>query len=379
MNSGIYIHIPFCESKCGYCDFYSGTDLKYQNDFLVCLEKEITIYAKDYKNREIFDTIYIGGGTPSVLSAEQIARILNLLNKNFKITNDAEITIEINPGTVNKSKLQEIKNAGINRLSIGVQSFNAGELQFLERIHDVNDSLKSIRLAKEVGFKNISIDLIYALPGQTVQIWKSSLDKAIELNPEHISAYNLTIETGTPFGDLKNRGILKPLSELQENEFFDCTDSILSNASYNHYEISNFAREEKYISKHNYKYWQHNYYLGFGPSAHSFWDNQRWSNKRSIEQYISQLIKNEKPLDFCESLSAKDLEFEHIFLSLRTYNGIDLNLFENRFETEFKTKYKSVISPLLEAQFAEFNDTGFKLTKKGMMLCDEILPAFSTN
>jgi oxygen-independent coproporphyrinogen III oxidase len=379
MNSGIYIHIPFCESKCGYCDFYSITDSKYQKDFLLCLEKEINIYANQYNNKNNFDTIYIGGGTPSVLPSEQISHIINLLKKNFKITNDVEITVEINPGTVNKSKLQEIKNAGVNRLSIGVQSFNAVELKFLERIHDVNESLESVKLAKEVGFNNLSIDLIYALPGQTIKNWKSSLDKAIKLNPEHISAYNLTIEKNTPFGDLKNQGILKPLSELKENEFFDYTDSILSKAGYNHYEISNFAKKEKYISKHNYKYWQHNYYLGFGPSAHSFWENQRWGNVRSIEKYILLLIKNEKPLDFCESLSVKNLEFEHIFLSLRTYIGVDLKAFENKFQLNFKAKYKSTISPLLKAQYAEFSDTSFRLTRKGMMLCDEILPAFSTN
>ncbi len=379
MNSGIYIHIPFCESKCGYCDFYSITDLKYQNEFLVSLENEITIYADEYKNGQIFDTIYIGGGTPSILSTEQIVRILNLLNENFKITNDAEITIEINPGTVDQSKLYAIRNAGINRLSIGVQSFQENDLQFLERIHNVNQSLKSVKLAKDIGFENISIDLIYALPGQTLQNWESSLKRAIELNPEHISAYNLTIEKGTPFNDFKNKSRLKTLSESQENDFFNCTDSMLTGAGYKHYEISSFARDEKYISKHNYKYWQHNHYLGFGPSAHSFWNNQRWGNKRSVENYISQLNKNEKPIEFCEFLSAKDLEFEHVFLSLRTYNGLNLKGFKNRFKTEFEIKYKSIISTLLLTNYVEFNEDCFYLTKKGMMLCDEILPAFIKN
>jgi oxygen-independent coproporphyrinogen-3 oxidase len=379
MLSGIYIHIPFCESKCGYCDFYSITDLYLEYRFLDSLEKEIAIRANEYSNSGTFDTIYLGGGTPSILSTKQIVRILNLLYNNFTITSDAEITIEVNPGTVDQSKLAEIKEAGINRISIGVQSFNKNELQFLDRIHSVNQSLKTIQYAKDSGFENISIDLIYALPSQSILNWEKTLNKTIELNPEHISAYNLTIEKGTPFFDLKKKDMIKPLTELKEKEFFNFTDLILTSAGYNHYEISNFGKGEENKSRHNYKYWQHNYYLGFGPSAHSFWNNQRWSNYKSVEKYISSLNENKKPVEFCEKLSTKDLEFEYIFLSLRTFSGLNLIEFQNKFKSDFIDKYKSIFLKLIDTDYSVIDETCFKLTKKGMVLCDEILPLFIKN
>jgi putative oxygen-independent coproporphyrinogen III oxidase len=379
MHSGIYIHIPFCESKCGYCDFFSITEFDQVNEFLSGLEKEIIMYANEYVSEEIFDTIYIGGGTPSVLSVSQISNILGLLHKKYSISKNAEITIEINPGTINQSKLIDLKNAGINRLSIGVQSFNEDELQFLGRIHNSNQALQSVHNAREVGFDNINIDLIYALPNQTLITWETSMRKAIEINPEHISAYNLTIEKGTPFFDLKNKGILKPQSESKEKEFFNFTDSTLAEAGYNHYEVSSFARGEENFSRHNSKYWQHKYYLGFGPSAHSFWNNKRWGNYKSVGKYIANINENKKPIDFEESLSIKDLEFEHIFLSLRTYNGLSLKEFQKRFNSDFTKKYNSIYSQFIDANYAEIDETDFKLTKSGMALCDEILPAFIKN
>ena len=376
MNSGIYIHIPFCKSKCGYCDFFSITDFDQVNKFLSGLRKEIIMYANEFDSKEIFDTIYIGGGTPSVLSADQINNMLELIHEKINITNNTEITIEINPGTVNQSKLTDFKNAGINRLSIGIQSFNDNELQFLGRIHNAKQSIESVIDAREAGFDGISIDLIYALPNQTLPTWEFTLRKAIEMNPEHISAYNLTIEKGTPFYDLKKKGNLKLLPESKEKDFFNFTDSVLSEAGYNHYEISNFARGEENVSKHNSKYWQHNFYLGFGPSAHSFWYNQRWGNYKSVEKYISNLENYKKPIEFTETLTAKDLEFEHIFLSLRTYRGLNLQKFTERFNNDFEKKYKSVYSKLIEIDYAKIDETCFKLTQKGMALYDEILPSF---
>jgi len=379
MHSGIYIHIPFCESKCGYCDFFSITELGHISKFLCGLEKEIEIYSSEIDKKEVFDTIYIGGGTPSVLFPEQINAMLDLLNKKFKIIKNPEITIEVNPGTVNKSTLSEFKKAGINRLSIGVQSFNDDELLFLERIHNAKQSIESVKFAREANFDNISIDLIYALPNQLLYNWEFSMRKAIELNPEHISAYNLTIEKGTPFYDLKTNGKLKSLSESKEKEFYDLTDATFSEEGYYHYEISNFARREENVSKHNYKYWQHNNYLGFGPSAHSFWNNQRWGNYKSVERYMLILKKDIQPIEFSETLSLKDLEFEYIFLSLRTYKGLDLISFQKRFKIDFKNKYKSILSKLIEADYAETNNFNFKLTNKGMALYDEILPSFISN
>lgn len=376
MNSGIYIHIPFCESKCGYCDFYSITNLNYIEHFLKCLREEIEIYSDEIDRKEIFDTIYIGGGTPSILEDEQIESILNILHKKFCIIADAEVTLEMNPGTINQNRLQELLNTGINRLSIGVQSFNESDLKFLGRIHTAEEALNSIKNGRKAGFENISIDLIYALSTQTLLKWKNVLNTAINLNPEHISAYNLTIEKGTPFDDLKRKGELKLLSESQEKEFFNCTDTILKKAGYQHYEISNFALNENYISKHNSKYWIHYNYLGLGPSAHSFWGNKRWSNYKSIEKYITELKKGIKPITFMESLNQKDLEFEHIFLSLRTYRGLEFKKFSKKFNLDFKSKYKSILSKLVKESYVEIDATHIKLTNKGMLLYDEILPSF---
>ena len=379
MNSGIYIHIPFCEKKCGYCDFYSVTELDFKQEFLDCLEKEITLYAKEFSNEKIFDTIYFGGGTPSLLLPGQIYNILNLLTKYFKIDSNSEITLEVNPGTISQQNLLEFKNDGVNRLSIGVQSFYDAELQFLGRIHNADQSIKAIQYAKEAEYKNISIDLIYAMPNQKIKNWELSLNKTIELNPEHIAAYNLTIEKNTPFYDLKKNGKIKSLSESQEKEFFNITHSTLANSGYIHYEVSNFARGEEFISKHNYKYWQHIHYIGFGPSAHSFWNNQRWSNYSALNKYISFCKQNKKPIDFTESLKSKDLEFEYIFLSLRTYKGLNLKKFREKFHFGFADKYKSIFSKLIKEKYAEINTNYFKLTNKGMMICDEILPLFIKN
>jgi len=376
MHSGIYIHIPFCESKCGYCDFFSITEFSHISKFLSVLEKEIEIYSREIDKKEVFDTIYIGGGTPSVLSPKQINNILDLLNKKFRIIENSEITIEVNPGTVNKSTLTEFKKAGINRLSIGVQSFTDNELKFLERIHNAKQSIESVQFAKKAKFDNISIDLIYALPNQLLSDWELTMRRTIKIFPEHISAYNLTIEKSTPFYNLKTEGKLKPISESKEKEFFDITDATFSEAGYTHYEISNFAKGAESISKHNYKYWQHINYLGFGPSAHSFWNYQRWGNCKSIEKYISNLEKEIKPIESSETLSTKDLEFEHIFLSLRTYKGLDLVSFKNRFKSDFKNKYNSIYSKLVDEDYARINNTNFKLTNKGMALYDEILSSF---
>jgi oxygen-independent coproporphyrinogen-3 oxidase len=379
MSAGIYIHIPFCESKCGYCDFYSVTDLSKMDTFLSALQKEILLVSGELNNLNTFNTIYIGGGTPSILSTEQLHCILELIHKAFSIQTNAEITIEVNPGTLNKSQLQEYKTFGINRLSIGVQSFNDQELQFLGRIHDAGQSMQIISEANKAGFENINIDLIYALPGQTLNSWKASMKKASELKPAHISAYNLTIEKDTPFYELKKQGKLKIHTEYQEEKFFMLTDSFLSKAGYQHYEISNFARGKENESKHNKNYWNHKHYLGFGPAAHSFWKNSRWGNCKSVREYYNKLNDNKRPLEFIETLSSRDLEFETIFLSLRTYKGLNLKKFQKKFEIDFAEKYKYTYLRLLDNDFAKLNNQYFYLTGKGMALYDEILPQFICN
>lgn len=377
MNPGIYIHIPYCKSKCGYCDFFSITDQSDKNDFLKYLLTEIKLYSVLYQTDQSFDTIYIGGGTPSLLSIENLQSIIESLNQSFSISDNVEVTMEVNPGTVDLEKLKCFKTIGINRLSIGIQSFNNNDLQRLERIHTAGEAINCFNMSRESGFENINIDLIYALPEQNIQQWEENLFNAVQLSPEHISAYNLTFEKDTKFSLLRKTGHLHSHRESTEKEFFNITHDYLEKEGYVHYEISNFAKSDDHISRHNIKYWQHIPYFGFGPSAHSFWNNMRWGNVCSMKDYISSLKEENRPILFEETLSVKEKMFEYIFLSLRTYNGIDLKDFEQQFIVNFTKKYEHIITPLLNKNFAILTKDFFKLTKNGMIICDEILPSFA--
>jgi len=377
-NPGIYVHIPFCLSKCGYCDFYSITNLSSQCSFVNSLCEELRLYhslAKDYT----FDTVYIGGGTPSVLKLEELESIINTINGNYSITDNSEVTIEINPGTVKYNQLKTYRQMGFNRLSIGVQSFNDNELRFLQRAHTSSDNYKIIKNARRAGFENISIDLIYAIPFQTKNNWLKTLDQAIELEPEHISTYNLTIEERTLFNDMLNSGQILLHSNDCEAFLFSLTEQILSGRGFKHYEISNFARSVNFISQHNTKYWDHTKYLGFGPSAHSFWGNKRYSNVPSVSAYIKKLNHSIAPIDESEVLNLQTLMFESIFLGLRTSGGVDLNIFQQRYKKDFTDLYAKPIGILTSKKLAFIQDQHFRLTQKGLLISDEIVPLFLSN
>ncbi|RLD13467.1 coproporphyrinogen III oxidase [candidate division KSB1 bacterium] len=376
-NPGIYLHIPFCERKCGYCDFYSVTALYKKEPFVQSLLKEIEIVGQQISAEATFDTIYLGGGTPSLLTPHELELILQALDKQFKISSDCEITLEANPGTVIEAYLRDYRKLGVNRLSIGVQSFNSWELQLLERIHSADDALRTFRLARDAGFGNISIDLIYALPGQTGSHYLTSLQKAVELQPEHISAYNLIFEEGTSFFVRRQQGVLQQKDEDEEFTFFMMTNEFLSGHGYPAYEVSNYARSPRFYSRHNYKYWQHVPYLGFGPSAHSFWQGERRANARSLSRYLSDLQNGQLPVDFRETIDAGTEEFEYIFLRLRTYEGLNAEYFKQHFGRSFFESYRSIINSLLSMDYAQWEAPYFRLTKKGMAVCDEILPLFS--
>jgi oxygen-independent coproporphyrinogen III oxidase len=295
--SGIYIHIPFCERKCIYCDFYSVENLNLIDRFTESLLKEIEIFSieADFFNDSIFDTIYFGGGTPSLLEPAQIEKILNKLSQSFKISSNPEITLETNPGTVDKRRLLEFKNLGVNRISFGVQSFFDDDLKFLGRIHTGEDAFRCINDSFEVGFENVSIDLIFGLPGQTVEKWLENLKFAVSLNVPHISAYNLIVERGTPLHELVSLGKVEiPEDEIQA-QLYERTIDFLENAGYVHYEVSNYAFEG-FECRHNLKYWQYENYIGFGPSAHSFWINKRWWNFANLNKYINALDLGKIPV-----------------------------------------------------------------------------------
>jgi oxygen-independent coproporphyrinogen-3 oxidase len=383
MNSttqpGIYVHIPFCQHKCGYCDFYSETDLNHIETFLTALLLEIKYFGSQIPKSTIFDSLYIGGGTPSLLQAQQLNTILSQLHRVFNFAYDSEVTLEINPGTTDYTKLIQYKHSGCTRLSIGVQSFRDAELHMLERIHTAEEARMCILDAREAGFDSINIDLIYGLPGQHLEHWLETLEEAITFGPEHLSVYNLIYEPHTPFYKKMKQGDYKQHDQETEALFFTETNRFLTQAGFIHYEVSNYARTNLNISRHNFKYWHHIPYLSFGPSAHSFWNNKRWSNVRSVTSYIDLLSSGRSPVDFEEYLATPELKDEYIMLRLRTCDGIDLLDYEQRYNEQFEDRYQSIIGQLLDHKYARFSQSNFSLTIKGLLICDEISTKFSSN
>jgi len=375
ISAGIYIHIPFCQKKCGYCDFYSLTRLQERDNFIQALLTEIQLVAPKYPDMT-FDTIYLGGGTPSVLTADQLSLIWKSINHHFTIDKQGEFTIEVNPGTVDLNKLSQLRDLGLNRLSIGAQSFNDSDLQFLERIHTVQEIFEGAKNARIAGFTNINLDLITAFPGLTLSKFEDSLTQAISLKPEHISCYSLIFETGTAFYNRWQIGELEPMNSDESVPFLDVCGKMLSAAGYADYEISNFARSQKFQCQHNLKYWNHQPYLGFGPSAHSFISPIRWKNHRSLAKYVDTLKKRRLPIAEEERLSQSTLEFEYIFLRLRLREGLDINDFHKRFQNNILDKYEKNISRLIDAGMIEQNRQSLRLSQRGWFLADEIASSF---
>lgn len=371
--AGIYLHIPFCERKCIYCDFYSETNHTDHSVFVKFLLKEIELYS-DYHNLEGIETIYFGGGTPSLLHRSQISEIINAIQKIFKVNEIAEISFEVNPGTVDLQKLKEYKKSGINRLSIGVQSFNDDDLKFLSRIHSVADAEKCVADAKDAGFDNIGIDLIYALPTQTIDSLLYNLQQAVSSEVNHISAYSLIVEEGTPLHNLvKNQKILT-VDEKVETQMMNVTIDLLTSAGYEQYEVSNFAKPG-YESKHNSNYWNHSNYLGFGPSAHSFWKNKRWWNIDTIFSYYTRLQNNMLPISETENLSTEQLLNEKFMLGLRS-KGVNFKKLKEEFNHDYRIQFKGLIDNLTSNQLASFENDHLKLTRNGIMIADEISRLF---
>ena len=318
---GLYIHIPFCLSKCGYCSFYSIKSINLISAFSSALNREMEFYCNHFQS---FDTIYIGGGTPSLLTAKQLAEIFIAINKFYKIESLAEITIEVNPGDVSADYFRSLRSLGINRLNIGIQSFNDSLLKFLGRRHSEKDAIEAIDAARTAGFTNVGIDLIYGVHHQDIKLWKRTLQKTLSFFPAHISCYQLSLEVRTPLNKKYGAEGIKLPKEEQQAKFFLATSEELENAGYIHYEVSNFARGENLKSRHNMKYWQHVPYLGLGPAAHSFLNNKRWWNKPSVKNYLREIAQDKMPVENAEELTTEQLQLETLFLSLRTKAGIDL-------------------------------------------------------
>jgi len=324
----------------------------------------------------LFDTLYIGGGTPSVLKADYIGRIIEAAFTSFNIAPDPEITIEINPGTVSSGSLKSFRQSGINRINIGVQSFQDATLKFLGRIHSAEEGEMAIKCARSAGFENLGIDLIYGVPGQTVKSWIFDLEMALRFEPEHLSCYMLTYEHGTPlYEDLKN-GRVKPISEHLAASLFGSTGDFLENKGYIHYEISNFARSEEKISRHNTKYWAFAPYIGLGPSAHSFCGTRRSRNRRDVSGYIKNVKAGIPPVETKEDLTREQQIIEAVFLGLRQKCGIDIGFFNENFNLKFEDIFSDIISDLSRKELIVIRDNRCALTGKGMVLLDSICAEF---
>jgi len=367
--AGIYIHIPFCKRKCHYCNFYSLANQKNKKEFHKALLKEIFL-QKEYLHNEKIESIYFGGGTPSLLSTIEIEEILNTIQKNFTINSDAEIDIEANPDDISKQVLKDYKNLGINRLSIGTQSFDDGILQSLNRIHTAKQSIDAVHLAQVEGFDNISIDLIYGIPGLSNDLWKKSIDIALSLNINHISAYHLTVEPNTALDVLiRKKKYPKPVDE-EGIVHSQLLMHQLKKHGFEHYEISNYALPCKY-SLHNTNYWRQKTYLGLGPSAHSFNLKSRQWNVASTVKYIEALENNRLAFEI-ENINATDQYNEFVMLGLRTQWGVDEKELSVKFGVEKLAFFKNNIQKYIQQSKVKYQNGIYRLTNNGKSFADGI-------
>jgi oxygen-independent coproporphyrinogen III oxidase len=362
-NPGLYIHIPFCRSKCNYCDFYSIASTSLLSRYLEALKREVAIYRKRF---ESFDSLYLGGGTPTLLDLGDIEGILNCLYGYFHFSGDTEKSIEANPCDMTPEKVAGLKGLGFNRINLGVQSFDDRDLVFLGRRHSVRDVEYALAALRSAGFDNIGMDLIYGLKDQSIRGWMETLEKAVSYMPEHLSCYQLSIEAGTVFGGMKEKGFIVPLEEENERSFFTATSEFLEDNGYIHYEISNFARKRAYYSRHNSKYWHHVPYLGLGPSAHSFDGSIRWWNYSSIRRYCEALKQGNAPVEGSEGLTDEQKRIEIVSLGLRTRQGVDIN------EIEDAPGLREKISVLVDSGYIQVHNNRVIPTREGFLVADQL-------
>lgn len=375
MNSALsaYFHIPFCETKCVYCDFYSIEDRSSQGKFVDLLNREVDLKITAHPELlgRSLKTIFFGGGTPSLLSPKELSSIISQIKKYFIISDDVEFTLECNPGTVTPEKLSAYRELGANRLSFGVQSFNEDELQWLSRIHSADEARIAIKLARSAGFDNVSLDLMFALPKQTKEKLSYSLDEALALETDHISAYNLTVEEGTPLNRMVKLGQVGEMPPEEAAELFEIVQTRLAGAGYEQYEISNYAKSPKTRAHHNLVYWDgFADYVSFGPSAHEFLGGMRAWNISSLDQYGAMIDGGELPRINSEKLSLPKRRTEILFVQLRA-TGVDLGSFKKTFGEDLLAH--SELPMLIEEGMIEQVGNKLRLTKKGYRFCDGVV------
>lgn len=377
MALGMYIHVPFCLKKCRYCDF---TSYPYSRaaaeDYLGALIREIRLYGSflNAGEKEI-SSLFWGGGTPTCLPVADLKEILEWIRLFFRLTPDCEITVEANPGTINAGGLYELRRMGVNRLSIGVQSLSDELLETLGRVHSSEQALEAVRLARRTGFDNINIDLIYGIPGQTLAVWQETLDQVMALAPEHVAAYGLQLEEGTPLARSVARGEMKACPEDLELSMYLAAISSLKKSGYHHYEISNFAKPGRACA-HNLVYWLNRPYLGLGPAAHSFFRGERFANEREPERYRLRLMGGGLRVSDRETLTVETEMSETMFLGLRLLQGVNLAAFLKRFGRRAEDVYRPEIKKLTSDGLVEFDKGFLRLSERGLPLANRVFLEF---
>ncbi|WP_294199717.1 radical SAM family heme chaperone HemW [uncultured Chryseobacterium sp.] len=366
----IYIHIPFCKQKCSYCNFHFSTSLNFKDDMVAAMKKEIVLRKNELQNKSL-SSLYFGGGTPSILSADEIKSLIDEVLKHFSFEKDIEITLEANPDDLNKEFLKGLSDSPVNRLSIGTQSFFEADLKLMNRAHTANEAEDSIKRAQDFGFENLSIDLIYGSPTSNLEIWKENLNKTIVLEVPHISSYALTVEPKTALENWISKGkVISPKEEEQNREFYYLSD-FLKDHGFEHYEVSNFAKPGFY-SRHNSSYWKYKEYLGIGPSAHSYngSDVRSW-NIANNQQYIKKLNAH-LPAKEEEILSAEDQFNEMIMIGLRTIWGVDLENLKGKFNDRILEHFQREIKQKLEEEILIIENNHLKIPEKHWFMADGI-------
>jgi len=371
--AGLYIHIPFCKQACHYCDFHFSTNLKQVDDMVNAIAWEMKL-QKDYLDKNSLKTIYFGGGTPSLLEQRHFNQIFDSIHKFFHVVPDCEVTVEANPDDLTPGKLRTLKNVGVNRLSIGIQSFDDVVLQFLNRAHDSKSALTCIDNARSAGIDNLSIDLIYAIPAQDHKAWIRNIDTALQLAPQHFSAYSLTIEEKTVFGNWLSKNKLQEVSDEESAIQFEILMKKLTVAGYEHYEISNFCLPG-FQSRHNSSYWRQEPYLGIGPSAHSYNKISRQFTSKNNALYIRSIQEKKVPYEM-EVLTRANKINEFILTTLRTNWGCDISYLKNEYEYDLISEKADYIADLQRNNLVLIQDQVILLTRKGKLLADKIASDF---
>jgi oxygen-independent coproporphyrinogen-3 oxidase len=376
MPAGVYLHIPFCKSRCSYCDFATDVyrDSRAVERYVDALCREINAFSPRIDKDEA-DTVYLGGGTPSLLTPGQAERILSAVKASFDIAADAEITMEMNPATVSPETLDAYRRLGINRASFGVQTFNDGDLKLLARGHDANDARQTFKMLREAGFANVSFDLIAGLPGHTLADWSGNLDEAVAMGPEHLSLYLLEIHEATPLAEQIRSGRRPMPDEELAAEMYEMMIDRLADAGYEQYEISNFARPG-FESRHNTKYWRLDPVYGFGVSAHSFDGRERYANERDTAKYTALIEQKGNAVIERVPMTERQLSSEFAFLNLRLTQGLDTGEFHARFRYDLKREFAADLERLDEAGLIIVSDQNIRLTRKGMLYSNEVFSIF---